>query len=110
MDDWYKISIADFAKLGGATLLHHTSFSPVTAVTSAFTEHKWDIWRFETAPKGFWDDVETQKKFLLYLFSLASFVFFHIFYNLSLFPPPPPFPLHTFLFFLSCITVITAHC
>ena len=63
-DDWYKVKAKDLIELGGRGLLQRYGDSLIQLVKTLYPDKKWEEWRFIHASKGFWDDVNNQKKFL----------------------------------------------
>jgi hypothetical protein len=58
MEDWYKVTQADFANNhGNAPITYHDS-SPSAVVMAAFPEYDWLPWKFSTAPMNTWNNRE----------------------------------------------------
>lgn len=71
MEDWYKITVADFeAHRGAGVLRSHYKDSPSLMVTSVFNTHEWQMWKF-TEVRGIWASRQTQEKFMVYHFGCA---------------------------------------
>ena len=72
MECWYKITSSDFHKYkGGGVLSSHYKGSPSAMVTSVFSNHKWQMWKF-TEVRGLWVNKKNRQDFLEYL--IASFL------------------------------------
>lgn len=52
------------AREGGDTFLSKYDNSLHKALSSLYPDHDWLPWAFESVPRGFWDILENQKKFL----------------------------------------------
>ena len=52
-------------------------------MVTIYPEHPWEIWRFEQVSKGFWDNDENVKKFLLNLMEEKKLSSFAELYDLS---------------------------
>ena len=44
--------------------MHRYSSSLIKALQSIYSEHSWEILKFHQIPKGYWKDINNQKKFL----------------------------------------------
>jgi hypothetical protein len=63
--DWYTITRQDLiSRNGGGLLRHYFDDSASTAVMLSFPSHPWLPWKFQRAPKGYWNILENRKKFL----------------------------------------------
>lgn len=62
MEDWYNVSLAQIRE-GDEALLTRYRNSPSKMLTSLLPEHKWDLRRFTSKPRGTWD-IESQKIFM----------------------------------------------
>lgn len=68
LDDWYMVDLRDVMKMGGSTLINsYYGGSLVKMLMALYPQHKWQLWRFEKPPSGFWDDVQNQKHFFEWL-------------------------------------------
>ena len=67
MEDWYNITVKDLVVNGGKTLLNLSQGSPSKLISSVFDEHKWEMWKFGSAPKNFWEDATNKKKYIEWL-------------------------------------------
>lgn len=66
--DWYKITHADMAKLGGGGLLGiHFGNSLVSALKVAYPQHEWIEWKATSVPRNYWLQRENQQKFLYWV-------------------------------------------
>ena len=66
-DDWYQLSELHLREWHGARLLKHFGGSPSAIVKAMFPRHRWDDWRFGSAPKGFWEAVENRRRYLAWV-------------------------------------------
>ena len=64
IEDWYKVTVDDFKKIGGASLLAQYDNSLSSMLSSVLKELPWQLWKFQTSPKGYWNDVKNQKTFM----------------------------------------------
>ena len=73
MDDWYKVTQNDIYKNRGTRLLdHYYSGSPYAALLSIYPEHHWIPWKFQTMPKGHWENRENQQAFFDWLWKQSK--------------------------------------
>jgi hypothetical protein len=63
MDDWYKVSAQEVRKRATFIGDYHNNSLPY-ALEALYPEHKWDIFRFASLPKGFWTIEDNQREFL----------------------------------------------
>eukprot|EP01027_Heterolobosea_sp_BB2_P018850 GEZU01026495.1.p1 GENE.GEZU01026495.1~~GEZU01026495.1.p1 ORF type:complete len:840 (+),score=185.05 GEZU01026495.1:594-3113(+) len=64
LDDWYSVTTQEVSKRGGRGLLNHFyGGSLVRALQSLYPDHPWQVWRFASVPKGFWEDRENHRRF-----------------------------------------------
>jgi len=64
-NDWYKLEAHDIINTGSECLFHQFyrgSFRE--ALISIFPEHDWQLWRFSTAPRHYWNNLQNQRNFL----------------------------------------------
>lgn len=40
---------------------------PAIILQKVFPDHKWQVWKFEITPKGYWNDENNQKQFMEWL-------------------------------------------
>jgi hypothetical protein len=73
-EDWLKIKQEDIVDLGGIGLLYHYDNSPTLALTSVYCDTNWQIWRFDTAPRNYWENIENQREFLEWVALLYDIV------------------------------------
>eukprot|EP01118_Nematostelium_gracile_P016455 TRINITY_DN6819_c0_g1_i1.p1 TRINITY_DN6819_c0_g1~~TRINITY_DN6819_c0_g1_i1.p1 ORF type:complete len:345 (+),score=60.30 TRINITY_DN6819_c0_g1_i1:359-1393(+) len=64
MEDWYNVSAKQIIKNGLGWLLQKYNGSPMKLITSIMKEHSWDLFKFSRKPRGTWNDMESQRKFL----------------------------------------------
>jgi hypothetical protein len=63
--DWYKVKWHDVLKAGGAVMLNQCyGGSLVKALIKVYHEHKWNEWQFSQVPRGWWDDMANQTRFI----------------------------------------------
>ena len=55
MDDWYKVTQEDIHKNGGRGPLDYYNNSPSQALATVYPQHKWEPWKFQSVPKGYWE-------------------------------------------------------
>jgi len=72
-EDWYKINAAHFRQNRGRGLLEKYDWSPSKVVTSVYSDNKWQIWRFDNVPKGYWDHKDNQLEYLNWLKEILNF-------------------------------------
>jgi hypothetical protein len=76
MDDFYNLvstnvtlfhsfsNLQDFKNKGEVLLKHYKH--PQVMLSTLYPDHDWLPWKFETAPNHFWDDIQNQRKFLIW--------------------------------------------
>ena len=64
---WYKVGNADVISHGGAVILHEHNSSLSGLLNAVYSDHTWDVLKFETRPKFFWNSIENQKAFMTHL-------------------------------------------
>jgi hypothetical protein len=65
-EPWYQISSEIVAEHDGSSLLQRYYGNSVTHATmEVFKEHNWQPWRFSVAPRGWWDSVDNQRRFIV---------------------------------------------
>eukprot|EP01122_Echinamoeba_exundans_P005084 TRINITY_DN15262_c0_g1_i1.p1 TRINITY_DN15262_c0_g1~~TRINITY_DN15262_c0_g1_i1.p1 ORF type:complete len:380 (+),score=37.42 TRINITY_DN15262_c0_g1_i1:113-1252(+) len=65
-EPWYQLSSEIVAAHDGSSLIQrYYGNSASFAVMEAFPEHNWQPWRFNVAPRGWWDSLDNQRRFLL---------------------------------------------
>ena len=67
MDDWYNVSQKDITNCGAYGLLIKYNNSVLKLVRSSFPKHEWIVWKFNSVPNGYWNNVTHQRKFLDWL-------------------------------------------
>jgi hypothetical protein len=55
-DDWYMVKISQFIDSGGQSLLARNAMSLFDCLVEDFPEYDWKPWRFQSAPKGTWNN------------------------------------------------------
>jgi hypothetical protein len=68
LEDWYSVTSEQLASIGALKLVRNVyGGSLCVALQNAYPDHEWLEWRFEKSPKGFWDSVENQIKYVDWL-------------------------------------------
>jgi hypothetical protein len=62
-EDWYKVTTAEVLEKGGSGMLDHYGGSLIRALAGVYPEYRWQTWRFNQVPRGYWDDITNQRKF-----------------------------------------------
>ncbi len=84
IDDWYRVTTADFQKhRGGACLMDHRS-SASQFVAACYPEYDWKPWLFERAPNGFWKNRKTCRQYLKWLGERLGYKRLDDWYNVKL--------------------------
>lgn len=68
MEDWYRVSVQDFRNHNGSGLLLRYSGSPSKLIRAIFPEHDWNDNNRRRVTKGYWNDIQNQRKFMEQLF------------------------------------------
>lgn len=69
MQDWYCVPLAQIKKEGGVGIMtKYYKNSVSAALAEAFPEHIWEEWKFGQTPRGFWREIQHQKRFLQSLY------------------------------------------
>ena len=63
MEDWYQVKISDVEDQGGHGLLNHYGGSLIKLLLAVYPDFKWQVWRFNQPPKGYWNDLKNQREF-----------------------------------------------
>lgn len=63
LEDWYAVQASEIWKRGGYKLLDLHGHSLANALSNIFPEYRWQLWRFKSVPKDFWQSVENQREF-----------------------------------------------
>lgn len=63
LEDWYRITGEDFRNNKGTTLLEKHDNVP-SKLLDAVYPGKWQLWRFQIVPSGFWDKKENRRQFM----------------------------------------------
>jgi len=66
-DDWYRVTERNVKQHGGDGLLTRYDYSLLGILSSLFPEHDWKPWLFGRTPKGFWDQPENRRRYMLWL-------------------------------------------
>lgn len=61
---WYRVDSRAVLDVGGATLLAQFDFSLSQLLAAVFPEHDWDVMRFPSKPRDYWQDVSNAREFL----------------------------------------------
>ena len=63
--DWYKITMKKWNEMGGSSLLSDKyNDNILQLLTHFYPNYEWLPWKFETCPRGYWENIENQKKFV----------------------------------------------
>ena len=60
-------------ELGGRVLFHKYKDSLYSLLSSVYPEHDWLAWRFSHTPRGYWDSIDNQKKFMDWVFTKLNY-------------------------------------
>jgi hypothetical protein len=66
-DDWYQVTIRDFARNGGSGLMDHYHYSPPQAVMDLIPGRNWCEWKFRQVPDGFWEAAQNRRRYMRWL-------------------------------------------
>lgn len=66
-EDWYNVQARHFRRHRGSTLLGRFYGSPSAVVIGCGPRHRWEEWRFRTAPHGFWDKRANRRRYMDWL-------------------------------------------
>lgn len=67
-EDWYKIKRRNFFdNYGGALLNHWYHGSPIAAAQEMFPDYDWIPWFFLQVPRGFWQNDDNCRQYMLWL-------------------------------------------
>lgn len=66
-EDWYNITTRDLLVNGGDGILVQYNNSISSMLTEVFPDHKWQIWRFQQVPKGFYDNLDNKRDYFDWL-------------------------------------------
>lgn len=76
MEDWYGVSnkvnigvsfvltIKKLIDLGGCTILNQNDGSLFKLLSVIYPETEWLPWKFDNAPRNYWNDITNQKRFM----------------------------------------------
>jgi len=68
IEDWYKITSDTIDNnFGGGLIRNYYKGSPCLFLKSVFPEYEWLEWKFSVSPYHFWEHVENQKKYAIWL-------------------------------------------
>jgi hypothetical protein len=56
--------LRDFENIGGGSLLTLYNTSPSLLLATVYPNYEWLPWKFDVAPKHYWESLENQRKFL----------------------------------------------
>jgi hypothetical protein len=62
---WYRVDTRALLAVGGATLLARYHFSLSQLLRAVYPEHAWDVTRFPSKPRDYWQDPQRARSFLL---------------------------------------------
>src|SRR5690348_8317947 len=83
MNDWYRIKQKDIITNGGSSLLKEYKQSPSKMLINIYPQHEWKLWKFDSIPKGYWDDPLNRNDFLSNLFKSLQLSEMDDWYNIS---------------------------
>lgn len=64
LDDWYSVKKSDLEGTKFISVLHKQFRGSVPlAVTTMYPNHKWEMWRFATVPRGWWSEPKNIREF-----------------------------------------------
>lgn len=63
-EDWYNVTFQKIQQHGGSTILSKYEESPSLLLQSVYPEHHWNLFKFKTVPRNFWDEQKNQIDFL----------------------------------------------
>lgn len=84
MEDWYKVSVTDIRKHGGARTLQCYNDSPQMALYNIYPEHDWRSWEFTQVPRGYWGNAGNQRDFFDRPFKTLGYTCMDDWYNLTI--------------------------
>ena len=67
MEDWYNVTLNDFTNNGGWKLVNLYDNSHIKLIMSIYNEYDWLPWKFNSVPKGYWEDKQNQLKYMNWL-------------------------------------------
>lgn len=70
--DWYKVTWTDVVRMGGSSILNYYNGSLHRALSQIYPETRWEVWKWEQAPKGAWKDSRNVKDFIADLEKLLA--------------------------------------
>jgi hypothetical protein len=62
--DWYQITHKQLYDLGGGELLRYYHGLLSLLIPAAYPQYKWQIWKFDRVPQGWWDVHQNQQAFM----------------------------------------------
>jgi hypothetical protein len=63
-EDWYKINVQELYTRGmREEIIHNYKNSLSKALSVAYPEHTFPVWKFDKVPIGYWDNVDNQREF-----------------------------------------------
>ena len=74
-EDWYRITgkqIHD--NYGGGLLVGYYYDSPSQLINTMFPEYEWLEWKFKCCSKGFWENIENQKRYMGWLENQLGYI------------------------------------
>jgi hypothetical protein len=66
-EDWYSVRRDDFVDNHGIGCLRQYHQSPPLAAMDLFPKYKWQEWKFQKTPCGFWDKVDNRIRYMQWL-------------------------------------------
>jgi hypothetical protein len=83
MEDWYNISINIIKENYGGGLLNYYNRSPTQFIVKLYPEYNFLEWKFIQTKKYYWDNIENQKKYIVWLFKELKFTKMEDWYTIS---------------------------
>jgi len=83
MEDLYRVNHAILSQNRGYGILRSYQGSVIRALTSAFPEYPWIVWKFHKTPHKFWLHLDNQRKFLDWFASSKNFTSLDDFYGVT---------------------------
>lgn len=82
-EDWYKVTRKKFFEVGGQKITKNYRNSLTATLTTLMPEHPWLVWKFDFVPRGFWQLLSNQRKFLDWLQKELKITHWEQWYNVS---------------------------
>ena len=79
----YLIQIKDLLHNHGGSLIKNFNNSPIKLITSVYPNQNWLPWKFNQAPKGYWNDENNVKQYINWLGDKLNIKTMEDWYNVS---------------------------